>query len=132
MKLREWLKSEELNEGMMSPMGTGKVIDVEGTIAISRSDKNKYSNSFKSNEYYNTVADVSRAIMKGLKPLGITALAGGSEEWTGGFYGSPKTEKMEMMKLELVKDGKEANKNRLIVNIYKMPSGKYELNTYIS
>jgi len=135
MKFKEYLHNY-LNEGMLSILGSGKNIenfnDDSKPISIKTSDKNKYSNSMKK-PHYKSLAELTNAVSAGLSKAGVQAHtgSGSGEEWTGMFSGALSSEETAKLKISLAKDGINA-KNELILSIYKMPSGNYELVSYIS
>jgi len=53
------------------------------------------------------------------------------DRWIGTFNGALSVGDTAQLNISLSKDGMNS-KNELILNIYKMPSGNYELNSYIS
>jgi hypothetical protein len=131
MNFKDYLNNY-LNEGMVSLMGSGKDIEIDNSkkpMSLSNSIKNKYSNLIKE-PHYKSMGELSKNIISALKKLGLEASVG-NEIWLGGFYGTPSTEKTETLFVDLSKDG-IPYKNKLKLLIYKLPSGNYELNSYIT
>jgi hypothetical protein len=129
--MRTW--KTYLNESVgLYPLGSGTNIDIEDgkPITIKASIKSKYAKQFSRS--YRKLSDLTDAVVSAFEKVGIVPLSSDSgETWVGSFTGSARSEKTEAVKVPLSKDGK-LTKNMGIINIYKLPNGDYELNTYIS
>lgn len=131
MSFKEELKI--MLEGTLSPLGAGESIDIDleqRPVSISSRDKRIYSNALPTNKYYDTLADVSEDVLNALSQAEIVPHLN-SEKWTGTFSGALSTDEDARVDIDLAKDGMPA-KNSLLLMIHKMPSGNYELVSYIT
>jgi len=123
--------NNKIKSGMMSPLGSGEQVDVDGKVALKANMRNKINRVLTKKQHFKSVAELSKHVMSSFKNTDVVPMAG-YEKWTGAFTGSPNTEAMEKMKISLTQGTKEVKNAMLILNIYKMQSGTLELNAYIS
>ena len=134
MDSKEYLKEyfdHKLYEGVgLSPMGSGEDLDInlDTLKSLSYSDKSRYGRLL--DNYYETLAELTEAVISSLDQIGIIPHIMG-DRWIGTFNGALSVGDTAQLNISLSKDGMNS-KNELILNIYKMPSGNYELNSYIS
>ena len=126
----DW-KEYLISEGMISPLGSGKTVEYEGTTTIKKGDRNKYANGIAQKGSFKSLSALVEKVLKSLKALNITPVLG-DEEWVGTFSGSPTTERNERVTIALIKDGKKVKNSELLINIYKLPQGTYELVSYLT
>ena len=76
------------------------------------------------------MGDLVRNVIASLSKIGLVPHLNG-EGWVGTFTGALSSDESGRIEIDLALDGQNT-KNKLLLNIYKMPSGNYELNSYIT
>lgn len=148
MSFQKFLKQKlEERRGNLFLMGSGEDVEYDDSDAMIMPTGQKVKINARLREaeqtYYKTLAELNEAVFAALNKeiVPVTGVAD-SEKWIGGYNGALSMEEDAHFEIKYLYPVKETAYDRevyrpiknshLIINIYKMPSGSYELNSYLS
>jgi hypothetical protein len=106
-----------LNEGMLHPMGDGESLKLKGEVKIKDQIRNSINKKIKET-YFKSLSSLTGHVMDAFKGTDVYPIVG-SEKWLGSFSGSPNTEVIEKLLIDLAQGDNEVKNARLVLNIYK-------------
>lgn len=139
--LKEALELDKISNSLdkiaganLHPLGSGQAIPITGEIGITQREKRAYNNAIGKQNYYGSLAEITKVVIDALEKAGLTPITG-EEAWVGTFTGALSEGETAQVKLELAAGDKKVKNSQLILNIFKMDGVQkttYELNTYLS